>query len=142
MITRKLATALGLAALFLATAAGLRYAEGAGFVRPDTARWSIQVIIGLVLAAYANFMPKQIGRLRGSPLAESRAQATLRFAGWSLTLAGLAYAALWAFAPHDVADIGSVTVVAAALVATILHALWAFTACTGARDPSVNSEIS
>jgi hypothetical protein len=142
MITRKLVTALGLAVLFLAVAAGLRYAEGVGLVRPDTARWSIQVIIGLMLATYANFMPKQIGRPRGSAIAESRAQATLRFAGWSLTLAGLAYAALWAFAPIDIADLGSVTVVAAALAATMLHALWALTSCSGVRGPSVNSEIS
>jgi hypothetical protein len=139
MITRKLATALGLAALFLATAAGLRYAEGAGFIGPDAARSAIQVLIGLMLAAYANFMPKQIGRPRGSPIAESRAQATLRFGGWSLTLAGLAYAGLWAFAPLDVADIGSVAVVGSALVATIGYALWAFTTCAVASDPSVNS---
>jgi len=138
MITRKLATALGLAVLFLAAVAGLRYAEGAGMVGPDGARRSIQVLTGLILAAYANFMPKQIGRPRRSALAESRAQATLRFGGWSLTLAGLAYAGLWAFAPLDVADIASVTMVAAALVATIVYALWAFTTCAGARDPSVN----
>jgi hypothetical protein len=139
MIARKLATALGLAVLFLAAAAGLRYAEGIGMVGPDGARRWIQVLTGLILAAYANVMPKQIGRPRGSAHAESRAQATLRFGGWSLTLAGLAYSALWAFAPLDFADLASVVVVASALAATIGYALWAFTGCAGVRDPSVNS---
>jgi hypothetical protein len=139
MITRKLATALGLGVLFLGAAAGLRYAEGAGVIGPDGARRSIQILTGLILAAYANVMPKQIGRPRGSAQAESRAQATLRFGGWSLTLAGLAYAGLWAFAPLDFADLASVVVVAAALAATIGYALWAFTACAAVRDPSVNS---
>jgi hypothetical protein len=139
MITRKLAAALVQAMLFLAAAAGLRYAEGAGLIGPDGARSAIQVLIGLLLAAYANFVPKQIGRLRGSALAASRAQATLRFAGWSLTLAGLAYAGLWAFAPLDVADTASFAVVAAALLATIGYALWAFTTCATVRDTSVNS---
>jgi hypothetical protein len=138
MITRKLAAALTLALLFLAVAGGLRYAENAGMIGPDVARWSIQVLIGLGLAFYANFMPKQIGRPRSSHLAESRAQSTLRFAGWSLTLAGLAYAALWAFAPLDFSDMASITVVAAALVATIGYALWAFTSCRDAGDLSVN----
>lgn len=139
MIARKLATALGLAALFVAATAGLRYAEGEGLIAPDSARTWIQVLIGLILAAYANFMPKQIGRPRGSMLAESRAQATLRFGGWSLTLAGLAYAGLWAFAPLEVADIASMTVVGSALIATMAYAVWAFTTCSDVPDPSVNS---
>jgi len=73
---------------------------------------------------------------RSSPHAESVAQAALRVGGWSLTLAGLAYAGLWAFAPLPVADVASMIVVAAALVLTFGYALWSFTTCRSARDVS------
>ena len=136
MITRQIGSALAIAAFILAVAAGLRYAESVGLVGGDGARRTMQVLIGLILAAYANFMPKQIGRARSSPHAESVAQAALRVGGWSLTLAGLAYAGLWAFAPLPVADIASMIVVATALVLTFGYALWSFTACRSARDAS------
>jgi hypothetical protein len=137
MIIKRLSFAIALAVFILAAAAGLRYAEGAGMVGADGARRTMQVLIGLVLAAYANLMPKQLGRRRGSPQAEARAQAALRVGGWSLTLAGLLYAALWAFAPPAVADIASMAVVAAALAATLGYALWAGATCrsTGEASP-------
>lgn len=137
MIVNRLAVAIAIALFILAAAAGLKYAEGAGLLGQEAARRAMQVLIGLLLAAYANIMPKQLGRLRGSPLAQARAQSALRVGGWSITLAGLAYAALWALAPLPVADIASMAVVAAALVATLGYAVWAFTACRGAGDAAV-----
>ena len=134
MIVRKLGVALGLAVLFIAAAAGLRYAEGVGLLGPDGGRRGLQVLIGLGLAAYANTLPKQIGRARGSARAQSRAQAALRVGGWSFALAGLAYAGLWAFAPLAVADMAGTAAVAAALAATLCYAGWAFTTCRGAGD--------
>lgn len=138
MIIKRLAFAIALAILILAVAGGLSYAENAGMVGEEGARRTMQILIGLVLAAYANLMPKQIGRARGSPQAEAAAQAALRVGGWSLTLAGLAYAGLWAFAPLAIADIASMTVVAAALAATLGYALWSFTACRGQGDASAS----
>ena len=136
MITRQIGSALAVAAFILIAAAGLRYAEGAGIFGADGARRTMQVLIGLVFAAYANYMPKQLGPARSSPHAESVAQAALRVGGWSMTLAGLAYAGLWAFAPLPGADIASMIVVAAALVLTLGYALWSFTACRRASDAS------
>lgn len=89
----------------------------------------MQVLIGLMLAGYANLMPKQLGRARSSAVAEARAQSALRVGGWSLTLAGLTYAGLWAFAPLAFADMASLVVVAAAMLLTAGYAIWAFTAC-------------
>jgi hypothetical protein len=137
MILKRTGFALALGAFILAAAAGLRYAEGADMLGADGARRTMQILIGLLLAAYANFMPKQIGSARRSPHAESRAQAVLRVGGWSLTVAGLVYAGLWAFAPLPVADIASMIAVAAALVLTLGYALWSFTACRSAGDASV-----
>lgn len=132
MIIRKLAPAIALAALMLAAAAGLRYAESVGLLGPDSARRTLQVLIGLMLAGYANLMPKQIGKAGASPLALARTQSALRVGGWSLTLAGLVYAGLWALAPLPVADTLSMIVVAAATALTAGYAVWSFMACRAA----------
>lgn len=129
MIVKRLAPVLALAAVFLAVAAGLRFAAGQGAITDDLAQRAVQVLIGLGLAAYANVMPKQIGAPRKSAKAETRSQAALRVGGWSMTLAGLAYAGLWAFAPRDFADIAGMVVVAGAMVLTLGYAVWCFTAC-------------
>jgi hypothetical protein len=138
MIMRRLAFAIALAILILAVAGGLRYAEDSGMVGAEGARRTLQILIGLGLAAYSNLMPKRIGRARRSPQAEASAQGALRVGGWSLTLAGLAYAGLWAFAPLAIADFASMTVVATALAVTLGYALWAFTACRGAGNASAS----
>ncbi len=136
MIIKRLGFAIALAVFILAAAAGLRYAEGAGLLGADGAKRTMQVLIGLVLAAYANLMPKEIGRSRRSPHVEARVQAALRVGGWSLTLAGLAHAALWAFAPLAVAGMAAMIAVAGALVATMGYAFWSFTACRRAGGAS------
>lgn len=131
MILKRTTFAIALAIFILAAAASLRYAEGAGLLEAETARRAMQVIFGLMLAAYANIMPKQLGRGL-SARAEARAQAALRVGGWSLTLAGLAYAGLWAFASPGFADTAAMITIAAALAVTLGYALWAFTTCRAA----------
>lgn len=135
-MTKRLGRAIALAAFILGSAFALRYAEGAGLIAADGARRAMQVLIGLMLAGYANMMPKQLGRPRSSPRAEAAAQAALRVGGWSMTLGALAYAGLWAFAPLDFADIASIAVVASALALTLGYSLWAFTTCRRAGDAS------
>lgn len=128
MTFKTLLPALILAALLLALAAGLRLAEGNGLIDGDTARRGVQVAIGLILAAFANRMPKQIRRWRGDQ-ADIREQRALRVGGWSLTLAGLAHAGLWAFAPLAVADTMAMMVVAAATLLTLGFAFWSMALC-------------
>jgi hypothetical protein len=65
-------------------------------------------------------------------------QTALRVGGWSLTIAGLAYAGLWAFAPLSVADTAGLFVVAAATLLTLGYAAWAFTACRRGRGASTS----
>ncbi len=129
MILKRTSSALALAILILGTAAALSYAQGRDLIGPDAARRVMQVMIGLMLAAYANLMPKDLGRWRASALAVARAQSALRVGGWSLTLAGLAYAALWAFAPLAVAGVASIAVVATALLITMGYGGWSLLAC-------------
>lgn len=127
-MTKRLGWAIALAAFILGSALALRYAESTGVIGADEVRRAMQVLIGLMLAGYANLMPKQ-GRGVGSVMAQVRAQTALRVGGWSLTLAGVAYAGLWAFAPLNIADTAGLFVVAAATLLTLGYAVWAFTAC-------------
>ena len=136
-MTKRLTWSIALAAFILGSAFALRYAEGAGWIGDEGARRTMQVLIGVMLAGYANMMPKQLGRPRGSPRAEAAAQAALRVGGWSMTLGGLAYAGLWAFAPLGLADVASIVVVASALALTIGYSLWAFTTCRRAGGASI-----
>jgi hypothetical protein len=135
-MTKRLGWAIALAAFILGSAMALRYAEGAGWIGDEGARRTMQALIGLMLAGYANLMPKQLGRPRGTPRAEAAAQAVLRVGGWSLAVAGVAYAGVWAFAPLDVADIAGMAVVAGAMLLTLGYAVQAFTACRRAGGPA------
>jgi hypothetical protein len=128
MIFKRFGGAIVLAVTFLAAAAALRYASVHGMIGEDVATRAVQVIIGLGLAAYANVMPKQVSGPRRSAQAETRAQAAQRVGGWSITLAGLAHAGLWAFAPLSFASPASMVLVGGAVALTLGHAVWCFTA--------------
>jgi hypothetical protein len=133
MILKRTSIAVAVAVLFLASAAALKYAQSIDLIGPDTARRTTQVIVGLMLAAYANLMPKDVGRWRASALAAARAQSALRVGGWSMTLAGLAYAGLWAFAPLGFANVASTVVVASAMLITMSYGGWTLLACRSKR---------
>ena len=130
---KQIGVGLAVAAFLLATAFGLNYAEGAGLVEAEWKRRIMQVIFGLTLAIYANTMPKQIGAARGSLEAQSRTQTALRVGGWSFTLAGLAYAGFWAFAPVQIADFGSEAVLLTGFIVALAYSGSAYAACRLAR---------
>jgi hypothetical protein len=52
---------------------------------------ALQVFSGLVLAVYANFLPKTLGTFR-EPMSAMRMEAVLRVSGWAFMLGGLGYA--------------------------------------------------
>lgn len=115
-------------AIFLAVTAALRHAGTLGYLSEEAVGRSVQVMIGLGLALWSNFTPKQIGPA-GSPQTEALKQRLLRLTGWSMMLAGLAYAALHAFAPLDIARTGSIMVVAAAMLLTLGYTVRVAAAC-------------
>lgn len=125
---RSIVYALAAGAVFVAVTLLLSYAKNHGFIEEETMKHSVQVLTGLMLAGYSNFTPKQIGRA-GTPQQEAYKQRLLRVSGWSMVLAGLAYAGLWAFAPLDVANIASVAVVLTAMVITLGYAARTVAAC-------------
>jgi hypothetical protein len=102
----------------------------------------MQVLIGLILAAYANFMPKDVGQWRASARAVAKSQSVLRVGGWSLTLAGLGYAGLWAVAPTAFADVAATAIVAIAMLVTVGYSVWAFVSCRWQHEQPVDLEGS
>jgi hypothetical protein len=129
MMIKTIGGALAVGAFILGLAAALRAAQGLEMLDADTARRAMQVTVGLILAAYANYMPKQIGRRPSSAHAAARSQSVLRVGGWSITLAGLAHASIWAFAPIAFANVAAMLVVAAALLVTLSYGGWTLSSC-------------
>lgn len=72
----------------------------------------MMVFNALLLAYYGNAIPKAVLR---TPVART----ARRFAGWVFVLGGLISAALWAFAPLDIATPAALTVTAASAILAI-----------------------
>ncbi|WP_394760515.1 hypothetical protein [Phenylobacterium sp.] len=136
MIARRLTQSLIAAAVLLAAALGLKFAERGGLVSHDMALRAVQALIGLGLAVYANVMPKRLGRFR-NPAAAQRAQAALRTGGWAFTLGGLGYA-VTSLLP--VPDLVPVILLSTATAYVLGYAAWAFATCPppGATAPGAN----
>ena len=140
MILTRMPAAMALGAFILIAAATLKYAQAENAISPEVTRRSMQVLFGLMLAAYANVMPKDIGNWQASSRAVARSQSALRVGGWSLTLAGLAYAGLWAFAPLAVADVAAMAIVASALLITMGYGARTAMVCRSEKRVALNSE--
>ena len=83
-------------------------------------------------------MPKDVGPWQASARALAREQSVLRLSGWSMTLGGLAYAGLWAFAPLGFANVASMVVVAWAMVIVMGYGGWTLLACAqNKRQPNL-----
>jgi hypothetical protein len=140
MILKRTSFAVALAVLIMGTAAALNYAQGLDLIGSDAARRTMQVMIGLILAAYSNLMPKDLGRWRASAPAMARSQSALRVGGWSMTLAGLAYAGVWAFAPLALADVAATAAVASAILVTVGYAAWTLHVCRSDKQLPLDAE--
>jgi small-conductance mechanosensitive channel len=135
VIGKPIMTSLVLAALLLAGAAALKYAQHAGMIDADIATRATHTMFGLLLAYYGNVIPKRLCASR-SIAADARKQSVLRVSGWSFMLAGLAYAAFSALAPQALASAGAIAAVALALAITLVYALWSATTCPKGVDAS------
>lgn len=135
-MNKDIAASLGLGLVILVGAAALKWAEGQGWISAETVRVSVQIALGLMVAYYGNYIPKQVARKAFSPDVARRTQSALRFGGWALTLGGLGYAALWAFTPTSFADTASMIVLGAATLATLACVIWMIAVC---RSPATSS---
>lgn len=71
---------------------------------------------GLMIASFGNRAPKTVAP-------SACAQHLARFSGWSLFISGLIYAAVWAFAPIDIAVIVGTAAILIGVVATFGYAV-------------------
>ncbi|MES2898331.1 MAG: hypothetical protein V4723_01320 [Pseudomonadota bacterium] len=92
-------------------------------ISEETARRLLGVLLGAVVVAYSNSIPKVLAaraRLRCSAAEE---QAARRFAGWSLVLGGLAYVLAWMVAPLSVAGLIGGALLAIGVALALLRCL-------------------
>jgi hypothetical protein len=115
---RELTRGLIVAAVFLGLAAAIRLLSPE-HLSHDLGQRLLGVTMGLVVAFYANAVPKALSPLilmRCDPAAE---QAMRRFTGWCLALGGAAYAVTWLIAPVPIAKIVATSLLGAALLLVV-----------------------
>lgn len=114
-MTKDLKAGLAWAGGMIALALCAALARKLGYIDAETAT-RVTAINGLMIAWFGNRMPKAF-----VPSACTRQ--AMRIGGWSMVLSGLVYAALWAFAPLQVALTGGCGVVIAGMAVTIGYCL-------------------
>ena len=92
------------------------YARKIGVLDQEGVERVVLGATGLMVAAFGNRMPKAF-----APTAA--AQQVTRVGGWSLTISGLIYAALWAFAPFQVALVGGCAAIILGMAVTFGYCL-------------------
>jgi len=127
MTSKPITTGVIAAVAILAGAAAIKAAERSGVLSAEGGMRAFQAVMGLMVAFYGNLIPKGLSRIR-SIEAERRKQSALRVSGWAFTLAGLAYAALYALAPLAIADKASDGAIIGAIAITLIYSLWCFAA--------------
>ncbi|MET0656455.1 MAG: hypothetical protein ABWY94_12875 [Pseudoxanthomonas sp.] len=116
---------LKLAAVIVGGSLLLTLARQQGWIGQDEVVRGYNVIMGLALAVYGNFLPKVMHEMPARTLQEATlAQGVGRVTSWSMTLAFLIWAALWAFAPRDFAFVGSIVAVVASVVVMFGYIAW------------------
>ena len=107
-----------LAAVMIGVGIAIVAARRAGLVGHDASTRAFMAMLGLMVTAYANVIPK-----RSSPVSRGRL-AVRRLAGWTLSLAGLGYAVAWIVAPMAVAPDISAGLILLAVISVIVFCFW------------------
>jgi len=121
MVSRQIVHGALWAGSILATALALKWAQHSHLVSGDFVERGVEVVIGLGFAVYANFIPKSVPGLKLSPARAGRVQSAQRLNGLLFCLAGLAFAAIWAFAPLTFAGQASMAVMGGAVAVAVTN---------------------
>jgi len=92
------------------------YARKIGVMDQESVERVVLGATGLMVAAFGNRMPKTF-----APTAA--AQQVARVGGWSLAISGLIYAALWAFAPFQIALVGGCAAIIVGMAVTFAYCI-------------------
>jgi hypothetical protein len=76
------------------------------------------VLTGILLAVYGNVIPKSVSRL------SAKGESLERVTGWATVLSGIGYAAIWAFAPIEIAAVASMGAVLIGFVCVVGYCMW------------------
>jgi hypothetical protein len=138
-IHRNLAASLVVAGVYIGGAFALKAAEKTGYISHAATVRALAVFSGLVLAAYANTLPKTLGKFR-DPRSAIRMEQVLRVSGWAYMLGGLAYA-ITSLLPLP--DAVPLTLLGAATAYVLGYSIWAFmepgSANCGPTEPGTGS---
>lgn len=115
-MNKQLITDLGMGVGIVVLALGATSARNLGYIDGDTVTRLVLGATGLMVAWFGNRMPKTIAP-------SARARQAQRVGGWSMALSGLVYAALWAFAPLQVALIGGCGAIILGMAVTLGYCL-------------------
>ena len=118
MTTTRMTSNLALAGLLIAVSLGLAFLRRHGVVGAEAPARGAMVLTGILLAVYGNVIPKSVSRL--SAKGESLQRAT----GWATVISGIGYAAIWAFAPIEIAAVASMAAVALGFVFVVGYCMW------------------
>jgi uncharacterized membrane protein YeiB len=107
----------------------LSLARKQGMIDGETVTRGVMMLIGLSLTAYGNIMPKMLNGTPRSIRDATVAQAVMRVGGWAMALGFLVWTALWAFAPQELASIGSMVAVGAGMAVMLGYTVWKYRTC-------------
>lgn len=130
---RHLLFALLLAGVIIVTALLLALARSQGWIDQGQVVRGFNIALGVALAAYGNALPKLMHETPPRSREEATlAQSVARITSWAMTVAFLAWAALWAFAPAGIAKPAGLAIVAASVAVMIGGTTWK---CMRSRTP-------
>lgn len=118
---RTLARAMAAAGLIMVISMAAVLIQKLGWIEAGTGELSERawgLFMGAMVIAYANVIPKTPG--------SARLQATLRFSGWVLVLAGTAFSAIWLLAPLNYASTLATWVLFSGLVVVLARVSWCY----------------
>lgn len=107
-----LAWGIGIVALALVST----YMRKLGYIDAETVTRIVMCATGLMVAWFGNRMPKKF-------VPNAWARKATRVGGWSMAISGLIYAALWVFAPPQVAVVGGSAAVILGILVTLSYCL-------------------
>jgi len=117
-MTTRITSSLALAGLLIAVSVGLAYLRRLGVVGAEAPARGAMVLTGILLAVYGNVIPKSFSRL------SAKGESLQRVTGWATVLSGIGYAAIWAFAPIEIAAVASMVAVAIGFVFVVAYCAW------------------
>ncbi|MDZ4811687.1 MAG: hypothetical protein SGI99_03620 [Pseudomonadota bacterium] len=118
---RTLARAMAAAGLIMTVSMAAVLIQKLGWIEAGTGELSKRawgLIIGAMVIAYANVIPKIPG--------SARLQAALRFSGWVLVLAGMTFSAIWLLVPLNYASTLATWVLLSGLVVILARVSWCY----------------